>query len=152
MSTSPPMPPSGREQAHADLFAELVVQHANMALIFVGAVPHPETGEPTQDLEAAQLFIDRLDMLEAKTRGNLGAQETALLKQSLAAARMAFVQAVDQAQKKPAPAAAPSPIVPETKPETADASAPSPEGAKAAEGEAAETLSMDERKKFVKKY
>lgn len=140
---------AGREETQADLFAELVVQHANMALIFVGAVPHPETGQMTQDLEAAQLFIDRLEMLEAKTRGNLSAQETALLKQSLATARMAFVQAVERGAK-PAPAPS-SPTPPHPSGEAAapeEASAGTAQDASPAEASGP----ADERKKFVKKY
>ncbi|MFM1769967.1 MAG: hypothetical protein RJA22_2496 [Verrucomicrobiota bacterium] len=135
MSTPPAQPSADRVAHHADLFAELVVQHANMALIFCGAVPHPETGQPSPDLEAARLFIDRLEMLQAKTRGNVGAEEAGLLAQSLAAARMAFVQAVAQAEK-PAPEAAPAPA--------AEEPAPAPTPASPSEGES--------RKKFVKKY
>ena len=49
------------------------------------------------------MFIDQLEMLEAKTKGNLNRQEDGLLKQALAALHMAFVEAVD------APAAGPLP-------------------------------------------
>lgn len=150
--TSPsPASPASLDQAHASLFAELVVQHANMALIFAGSVPHPETGEPAPDLEAAQLFIDRLDMLQAKTRGNLGAQEAALLRQSLATARLAFVEAVERgtetaAPTPPQPATGPAipaePAAGPTPPADPPA-APTPKSPAAAE---------DERRKFVKKY
>lgn len=143
MSTEPVTPDANSDAAHAGLFADLVVQHANMALIFAGAVPHPESGERVTDLEAAQHFIDRLDMLQAKTRGNLGPQEAALLQQSLAAARMAFVHAVEA----PAPAAATTPAEP---PVTSGAGPTAP--APAAAAEAPPGMSEDERKKFVKKY
>ena len=40
-------------------------------MMMTGKVAHPETGQTMRDLEAAKLFIDTLEMLEAKTRGNL---------------------------------------------------------------------------------
>ena len=42
------------------------------------------------------MFIDQLEMLEAKTKGNLSKQEDGLLKQALAAVRMSFVEAMDE--------------------------------------------------------
>jgi|SRR5689334_18697931 len=83
------------EQIHAALFAHLVMQQSNMALMLLGRTPHPETGETIQDLEAAKLFIDMIEMLEAKTKGNLTKEESGLLKQSLMTLRLAYVQAVE---------------------------------------------------------
>ena len=77
------------------LFAQLVVQQSNMAMLLMGKVPHPQTGQVVRDIEAARLFIDQLEMLEAKTKGNLTKEEDQLLKQSLMGLRMAFVQAVE---------------------------------------------------------
>ena len=77
---------------HAALFAHLAVQQANMAMMLLGKTPNPETGQTMRDLEAAKLFIDTLEMLEAKTKGNLSAQEQNLLKQTLMTVRMAFVE------------------------------------------------------------
>src|SRR4051812_33854182 len=78
------------------LFANLVVQQTKMALIFLGRTPNPETGELIQDLDTAKILIDQLEMLALKSRGNLDAQESALLNQSLSAVRMAFVEAVEK--------------------------------------------------------
>lgn len=107
-------PAAGTAQAVPDaaemqtaLFAQLVMQQSNMALMLLGKVPHPETGQVVQDLEAARLFIDQLEMLEAKTKGNLNKDEAGLLKQSLMSLRLAFVQAVENppAKADAAPAA-----------------------------------------------
>ena len=122
---------------HAQHFHNMVMQIANTALTFLGAVPHPETGELIQDLDMARLLIDQLAMLEVKTKGNLSAQETALLKQALMAARMAFVEAT-KSGKQPSPNIS-SPAEPAISPGEPSAS----EAAASAE---------DERKKFVKKY
>lgn len=140
------------EDLQSALFLDLVAQHAEMALMFLGRVPHPQTGEKVQDLETARLFISQLEMIEAKTKGNLNPREAALLKQGLMATRMAFVEAVEAQPAKPG-----------TDPESAagSANAASPQGqppASAAESpDQAQTnppsaADADERKKFVKKY
>ena len=54
-----------------------------------------ETKPP--NLEAASQMIDILAMLEAKTRGNLTAQERSLLEQVLYDLRMRFVAAQQEA-------------------------------------------------------
>mgnify|MGYP001591295023 CR=1 FL=1 len=82
------------------------------------------------------MFIDQLEMLEVKTRGNLGKEEEQLLKQSLVGTRMAFIASIEQQEKAASPAAAPAPV--------AEASA-----AAAANDAAADDES---RKKFSKKY
>jgi hypothetical protein len=125
------------EEMMSALFAHLVIQNTNMALMFLGKVPHPQSGETVQDLETAKMFIDQLEMLEAKTKGNLTPDEAKLLKQSLTHLHMTFVEAVEKPlppdpAKKPEAAAAPEP----------PAASPSP--VEAGEGES--------RKRFSKKF
>src|ERR1051326_1082282 len=84
-----------REQLMSALFANLVMQQTNMALMLLGRMPHPESGERIQDLDAARTFIDQIEMIEVKTKGNLDKREEQLLKQSLTTLRMAFVEAVE---------------------------------------------------------
>jgi len=137
-----------RDEIHAALFAQMVMQQSSLALMFLGVTPHPETGKKLFDLDSAQMFIAQLDMLEAKTRGNLSADEAALLKQSLTTVRMAFVQAVNsgdpsKASEESAPASAPgaqSAPAPQATPKVEASPAPDP------------SPTEDERKKFVKKY
>src|SRR5258706_4685787 len=93
------------EQMMTALFAHLVMQQANMAMMLLGKVPHPETGQIIKDMEAAKLFIDQLEMLEAKTKGNLSKEEANLLKQNLMTLRLAYVEAVGS----PPPAQPPTP-------------------------------------------
>jgi hypothetical protein len=130
--------PSSEDMTSA-LFAQMVLQQSSMAMMLLGKTAHPQTGEIIRDLEAARLFIDQLEMLESKTKGNLTQEESALLQQSLMSLRMAFVEAVDS---PPAPAA-PGPI-----PGSAPAApSPAPEPAPGADPAEAES-----RKKFTKKY
>jgi hypothetical protein len=134
-----------REEEFTFLFAQLVLQQSNMAMMLLGKVAHPETGKVVQDIDAARLFIDQLEMLETKTKGNLSKEEDALLKQTLMNLRLNFVQTVES----PAPPAEKKPTPKE----------PSSEGSKPAES-AASTASVDSsssqeeehRKKFSKKY
>jgi len=115
-SEAQPVTELSPEERMSALFAQLVVQQANMATMLLGRVPHPESGKVIQDIEAARLFIDQLEMLEAKTKGNLTKEEAGLLKQSLMSLRLAFVEAVDtppQSAAPPPPAPEPAKPVPE---------------------------------------
>ena len=99
-----------REEYLSSVFATMVMQLTNMAAMFMGKVPHPETGKPTIDLDGAQIFIDQLEMLEARTKGNLNAEEQNILRQGLAMVRMAFVEVSEAEQKQtPPPSAQPAP-------------------------------------------
>jgi hypothetical protein len=137
-------PDDGGSGSHSDLqsalFLEMAGQIANLALIFLGRVPHPETGKPVKDLESARTFIDQLDMLEVKTKGNLNKREESFLKQSLMATRMAFVEVMEeQAGTAQQP----------TGTSTSSSQGPAPAGEEAPEDPNAET---EARKKFIKKY
>jgi hypothetical protein len=141
---------ASREEIMSMLFANMVIQQTNMAMMLLGKVAHPESGEFIRDVDAAKMFIDQLAMLEAKTKGNLSKQEEQLMKQALAELRMAFVEAVDnsadhgtQPPARPAPEiehpaqAATAPAAPETKAGPTAPEAPAPD---------------ESRKKFSKKY
>ena len=125
-----------REETMAALFAQLVMQQSNMALMLLGKVAHPESGKVIKDVEAARFFIDQLEMLEVKTKGNLSKEESALLKQSLLSLRLAFVEAVES--KETAPAAAPA--------------TPPPPAAEANKPEPSLLSEEEHHKKFSKKY
>src|SRR5687767_9766148 len=86
---------ASKEEIMAALFANLVIQQTNMAMMMMGKVAHPETGQAYKDLESAKMFIDQLEMLEFKTKGNLDKREEQLLRQSLTAIRLAFVEAME---------------------------------------------------------
>jgi hypothetical protein len=150
---------ASREDILAALFANMVIQQTNMAMMMLGKVAHPQTGEFMKDVEAARMFIDQLEMLEAKTKGNLNRQEDGLLKQALAALHMAFVEAVDSPGNEAQPEAPrmETPFRPERpQAEAAHAATPSPAPAAkqpAAPASAETPAAADEsRKKFSKKY
>jgi len=99
---------SSQDMASA-LFAQLILQQTNMAMMLMGKIAHPESGQIYKDVEAARLFIDQLEMLETKTKGNLTKEESGLLKQSLMNLRLAFVEAVDSPPGETAAPAPPNP-------------------------------------------
>jgi hypothetical protein len=136
---------SAEEKASA-LFAQLVMQQTNMALMLLGRIANPNTGESLHDPQAARFFIDALEMLEVKTRGNLSRDEAELLKDNLMALHLAFVETVNAPEAKTPPA--PAPIPP-----AAPVAQPAPEAAPEVEKKTApgETGAVSE-KKFSKKY
>ncbi len=73
-------------------FMALVESLASQALLFMGAMRDPVTGESHQDLRQAQAMIDILEMLEEKTKGNLAKEESEGLRQVLDELRMNFVR------------------------------------------------------------
>src|SRR5690242_3221752 len=86
---------ASREEILSAMFANMVIQQSNMAMMLLGKVAHPETGQFLHDTDAARMFIDQLEMIEAKTKGNLSKQEEGLLKQALTTLHMAFVETID---------------------------------------------------------
>lgn len=73
-------------------FSQFIMSLATNALIFMGATPHPETGETMTDLASARQTIDILGMLREKTRGNLTPEEEKFFDNLLAQLRLTFVQ------------------------------------------------------------
>jgi Domain of unknown function (DUF1844) len=74
-------------------FIEFVMMHAQNAALFLGQIPNPKTGEAEINLDLARMFIDQLEMIQEKTRGNLTTEETTVLRNALASLQMAFVEA-----------------------------------------------------------
>ena len=101
MEMDPELTDASREEIMTMLFKQLVMQQTNMALMFLGAVPHPETGEHLRDPESAKLYLDQLEMLEHHTRGNLNEEEESWLRKSLAKAKDLFVADLDDPDDEP---------------------------------------------------
>src|SRR4051794_16692756 len=74
-------------------FIEFVMMQAQNAALFLGQIPSPKTGEPEVNLDLARMFIDQLEMIQEKTRGNLTNEEMMVLRNTLSNLQMAFVEA-----------------------------------------------------------
>jgi Domain of unknown function (DUF1844) len=77
-------------------FESLVRMLGSNAAMVLGAYADPRTGQPMLDPEAAREFIDMLDALHEKTKGNLAPEEDSLLLDLLGKLKMTFVE-VNQA-------------------------------------------------------
>ena len=85
---------SGADGEPSLSFAAFVMSLAHAAAVHFGDIPDPVSGTANEpNLPGAQQMIDILALLEAKTRGNLSAEERQLLEQLLFELRMRFVEA-----------------------------------------------------------
>jgi hypothetical protein len=89
-------PEEDRQQEPAQLpeinFSTFVVSLSSSALIHMGIVPDPLTGETKKELALAKQTIDMLGMLQEKTRGNLTDDEAQLMESMLYDLRMRYVE------------------------------------------------------------
>ena len=73
-------------------FATFVVSLNASALLHLGAIEDPNTGQVTKDLTMAKQTIDILNLLEEKTEGNLTSEENNLIKSILYDLRIIYVK------------------------------------------------------------
>src|SRR5512144_1339269 len=128
-------------------FIEFVMMHAQNAALFLGQIPNPKTGEAEINLDLARMFIDQLEMIQEKTRGNLTNEEAMVLRNALSNLQMAFVEASRAAGSQHAAQPEPpqsAPSHPAEQPTSATAEQPPP-----VESSEPDTES---RKKFTKSY
>jgi len=89
-------PQPGTQQGRGELppaeFKTLVGTLASNAVMSLGGMQHPETGQVMVDIEGAKLYIDLLDVLQEKTKGNLDEEETEYVEQIAHELRTRFVE------------------------------------------------------------
>ena len=79
-------------------FATFMVSLSTQALVHLGEMPDPQSGQFAGDLLAAEQLIDLIAMLQDKTRGNLDEGETQLVQSILFELRMKYVERARQGQ------------------------------------------------------
>jgi len=77
-------------------FSTFIVGLSTQALLHLGEIPDPATGEHARDLTGAQQLIDILGMLQEKSRGNLEPGEQSLIQAILFDLRMKYVEIARQ--------------------------------------------------------
>ena len=87
------------EQKQQALFMQLVLMFHQAAWQQLGKIPNPMTNKVERDLEQARMSIDLLDMLKARTQGNLSEDESRVLEQVLRELKLNFVDELDQEKK-----------------------------------------------------
>ena len=98
------------DRQSGEMFQGLVISLAAATMQHLGKTLNPVTNKIEKNLDAASSTIDMLDMLEAKTKGNLSDAESKLLKGVLAELKMNYVETMNEK---------PSESAPEKKPEQA---------------------------------
>jgi hypothetical protein len=85
---------------HNILFMQLIIQNQQIAMMSMGKIKNPVTHRVERNLEHAKIYIDTLDMLLAKTKGNLSEYEEKFLIETLKDLKLNYVDEVDKDKKK----------------------------------------------------
>ena len=122
-------------------FIEFIMMQAQQAALCLGQIPHPATGKAQINLDAARMFIDHLEIVKEKTRGNLSQDEEKILTSILSELQLAFVHVASEQGKGT--------------PTSEDAVAGEPqiaESSSASEATPAPAENDEDKKKFTKSY
>ena len=91
------------DKQNSELFQGLVISLAAATMQHLGKTLSPVTNKIEKNLPAAQSTIDMLDMLSAKTQGNLSEPEAKLLKGVLAELKLNYVETLNEKPAETAP-------------------------------------------------
>lgn len=91
-----------QDEKHTALFSGLAIMIHAAAMQQMGKVKNPATDKVERNLEQAQMSIDMLDMIAAKTKGNLTKDEEQFLQRFTQELKLNYVDEVnkDQPQAK----------------------------------------------------
>lgn len=93
---------------HSLLFMGLVTSFQQSALQSLGKLVDPTSGKTEVNLPGAAAYIDMLDMLVAKTQGNLSSDEASTLEQIVSHLKLNYVEELnkpkDEAKDEPSTA------------------------------------------------
>ncbi len=79
-------------------FSSLIFSLSSSALLHIGEIADPQTGEKRVDLPLAKHSIDIISMLKDKTKGNLDNEEQQFIDNILTDLRLRYVKAVKTKQ------------------------------------------------------
>ena len=85
---------------HNILFMQLIIQNQQIAMMAMGKIKNPVSNKIERNLEHAKIYIDTLDMLQAKTKGNLSDYEEKFLAETLKDLKLNYVDEMDKGKKK----------------------------------------------------
>jgi len=84
---------------HNILFMQLIIQNQQIAMMAMGKIKNPVTDKIDRNLEHAKIYIDTLDMLLAKTKGNLSEYEEKFLTETLKELKLNYIDEIDKDKK-----------------------------------------------------
>ncbi|MFN1836283.1 DUF1844 domain-containing protein [Balneola sp. MJW-20] len=82
------------EQQNQLLFMMLIQQHQQIAMMGMGKLQNPATGEMEKELSSAKFAIDTLNMIESYTKGNLPKEAENYLESTLTNLRLNYAEEV----------------------------------------------------------
>ena len=85
---------------HNILFMQLIIQNQQIAMMAMGKIKNPVTDKIERNLEHAKIYIDTLDMLLTKTKGNLSEYEEKFLTETLKDLQLNYVDEMDKNKNK----------------------------------------------------
>jgi len=94
------MPEETSNQKHTALFFQLVLTFQSAAWQQMGKVKNPITDKIEKNLDQARFSIDMLEMLQAKTKGNLSTDEESFLKRSISELQLNYIAEADKPQSE----------------------------------------------------
>ena len=74
------------------LFANLIMMLSSSAMQQMGKLVNPMTNKSELNLEGARMTIDMIEMLQAKSTGNLDEEEEKMMKEILSTVQMNYVE------------------------------------------------------------
>lgn len=92
------------EDKYKQLFFSLIYSFQMQAMIQLGKLTNPVTNKTEKELEGAQITIDMLDMLSAKTKNNISDEESRFLNQVVADLKLNYVEERDKEKSSPSDA------------------------------------------------
>ncbi|MDH5683049.1 MAG: DUF1844 domain-containing protein [bacterium] len=80
-------------------FQSIILMFSAAVLQYLGITPNPLTNKTEKNLSMAKQTIDTLEVLKAKTKGNLDAEEEKLLDSLLYELRMHYLKTTEPEKK-----------------------------------------------------
>ena len=85
-----------QEVNHNILFMQLIIQNQQIAMMSMGKIKNPVTDKIDRNLDYAKVSIDTLDMLQARTKGNLTEYEEKFLAEALKDLKLNYVDEIER--------------------------------------------------------
>ncbi len=80
-------------------FTNFILSLSTSALLHLGEIKNPTTGEIEPDVKLARHTIDLIELLQDKTKGNLTEEESKLFENMLHDLRMRYVSATSKKEE-----------------------------------------------------
>ncbi|MFH0938434.1 MAG: DUF1844 domain-containing protein [Planctomycetota bacterium] len=91
---------SAAEQQQSKIFMTFIAGLAQQALMQLGEIESPFTGQREVDLQGARYSIELLSILQIKTKGNLTKEEAAALTEALRDLKMRYIEIANEMQRQ----------------------------------------------------